>query len=200
MQRLNRGWYVIYGIIGVLVIVAAFWYLLSSASAQIASSVIAASATVLVAVFGTIASKQLEQKREIEKEQRERKAAIYQEGVDYWFSAMQGVRKRMSEKQRNEFDEEHRTSFSKNLVLWGSDDVINKYADFVRWDDPEGGDIFEFEEFLLTLRKDLGYRDKGFEKGNLLKTFLKGVRERLEADKISPQGGSRDAETSGSIL
>jgi len=139
-------------------------------------------ATVLVSVVGTLATKHFERRQDIEREQRERKLEVYQQFFDYQFAVMQQVRSEMNEDEQSEFDRAFRVSFAKNLVSWGSEDIIKKYGAWVKWDDPEAsGDILGLEEILLAIRKDLGYTDKELKEGDLLRTFLAGVDERLAA-------------------
>jgi hypothetical protein len=167
--------------LGIAILGAALWYVLANTPATIAASVIAASATILVAVFGTLASKHLERKQEIEKEHRERKLQVYQQFMDYQFAAMQGRRKKLSEEKKKEFDRAYHDTFPQALISWGSEDIIRKYADWVKWDEPEADvDILELEKILLAMRRDLGYTNKGLRKGDLLRTFLTGVGERLQ--------------------
>ncbi len=158
--------------------------MVTSAPAPVAAAVIAASATILVSVFGTLASKHLERQQEIEREHRERKLEVYKQFMDYQFAVMQGRRGEMDETKQREFDRAFRESFPQNLISWGSADIIKRYADWVKWDDPKANaDILELEKILLAMRKDLGYTNKGLTDGDLLRTFLKGVGERLSARK-----------------
>jgi hypothetical protein len=180
-QRLR---YLILAVFGIGILGGAFWYVVTNAPPAVAAAVVAASATILVSVFGTLASKHLERKQEIEREHRERMLEVYNQFMDYQFVVMQGRRKKMNENKQREFDRAFRESFPQNLISWGSEDIIRKYGDWVKWDDPEAdADILELEKILLAIRKDLGYTNKGLKEGDLLRTFLKGVGERLPARK-----------------
>lgn len=116
--------YLISVVFGVGILGGALWYVVTNAPAAVAAAVIAASATVLVSVFGTLASKHLERKQELEKEHRERKLEVYKQFMDYQFATMQGVRSGMNAAKRREFDRAFRESFPQNLISWGSEDII----------------------------------------------------------------------------
>jgi hypothetical protein len=179
----------------IVILIGALRFVVTHAPEAIAAAVIAASATVLVSVFGTLATKHLERRQEIERQQRERKLEIerqqrerklevYQQFMDYQFAAMQGVRSEMDAAERTELDRAFHVSFAKNLISWGSEDIIKEYGAWVKWDDPEAsGDILGLEKILLAIREDLGYTNKELEAGDLLKTFLEGVDELLAARK-----------------
>jgi hypothetical protein len=171
-------------LISIVILGGAVWYVVTHAPEAIAAAVIAASATVLVSVFGTLATKHLERRQDIERQQRERKLEVYQQFMDYQFAVMQGVRSEMNAAKQREYDRAFRVSFPKNLISWGSEDIIKKYGAWVKWDDPEAsGDILGLEKILLAIREDLGYTNKELEAGDLLKTFLEGVDELLAARK-----------------
>jgi hypothetical protein len=180
----RRVQYGLFIFINIVILVGALRYVVTHAPEAIGAAVIAASATVLVSVFATLATKHLERRQEIEREQRERKLEVYKQFMDYQFAVMQQVRSEMNEAEQSEFDRAFRVSFAKNLVSWGSEDIIKKYGDWVKWDDPEASvDILGLEKILLAMREDLGYTNKELEDGDLLKTFLKGVDELLAARK-----------------
>jgi hypothetical protein len=154
----------------------AYRYLIISATPEVAAATITASATILVAVFVTLISKYLEQKREIEKELRERKATVYQDFMDYWFKAMTGATSEMSDEEKDELNRAFRAASGKQLVFWSSANVIKEYGDWVHWDNPEKRpDIFELEQLLLLMRKEFGFEDTPPGKGDLLRTFIQGV-------------------------
>ena len=107
---------------------------------------------------------------------------MYQQFMDYQFTAMQGRRRKLSEGDKRKLDRAYYDTFPQALISWGSEDIIKKYGDWVKWDDPEANaDILELEKILLAMRKDLGYTNAGLKEGDLLRTFLKGVGGRLSA-------------------
>jgi hypothetical protein len=176
----RRVWYGLLIVISIVFLVGTLRHVATHAPEAIAAAVIAASATVVVSVSGILATKHLEKRQEIEREQRERKLEVYQQFMDYYFAAMQKVRSEMNVAKQREFDRAFHASFPKNLISRGSEDIIKKYGAWVKLDDPEAsGDIFGLENILLAMRKDLGYTNRGLKEGDLLRTFLEGVDERL---------------------
>jgi hypothetical protein len=169
---------------GALLLVGSIGFLIASASPEIASAVVTASATILVATTGTLLTKHTERKQEIERELREKKIRVYQDFMSYWFTAMLGARGKLPPKKKAALDEKFRAESAKDLIFWASPRLIKDYADWVDWDHPEKEtDILELEELLLLMRKEFGFDDTTLQKGDLLRTFLRGIKERLRADK-----------------
>jgi hypothetical protein len=66
----------------------------------------------------------------------------------------------------------------KDLVLWGSDEVVRIYGELmqVSQDDPESEQKTQItnkklEGVILAIRKDLGYKNTNFKVGDLLRYF-----------------------------
>jgi hypothetical protein len=153
----------------------------------VSSAVIAAAATILVAVFGALTSRQRELEREIQQAQREQKIEIYQEFLDYWFKAMQGSRDKMSGAAKKEFDEQYYAAVPKQLVTWASEPVLKQVADFMDQEAPKAKrDLLALEEIVVTIRSDLGYSNEGLQQGDLLRVFnLQGVDEAVQERNLS---------------
>jgi hypothetical protein len=178
---------VLIGLALVAVIGRAFWNLLTSAFPQIGAAIISASGIILVAVIGATISRRFEQKQQIEPEQRQRKAEVYTEFLEYWFWAMRD-RSKVSDKEKGKRDLEYRRTVPHKLVVWGSEPFIKEYGAWFLFRE-EPGTMLEFEKLLHTIRADLGYKDRELEQGELLKLFRKGVDEYLsEQQKPSTHG------------
>jgi hypothetical protein len=170
-----------------LPLVRAVWDLLTSASPQLASSIVSAGGIVLVAVLSAILSKRAEQRREIEQEQRAKKAQVYEAFLSHWFAVMRGVRGELPEDERKEMDDNYYGSVPPQMVAWASEAVLREYAAHaapLRSEDEEGS-IFDFERVLFAIRKDLGHSNEGLQRGDLMRLFLTGVDELLEEERRS---------------
>ena len=73
------------------------------------------------------------------------------------------------------------SKFSKQITLWGSSGVINKWIEFRKnSSDPEKAknNLFLMEEIMNDMRKDLGL--KKVKKGDLLGFFINDIRKELK--------------------
>ena len=76
------------------------------------------------------------------------------------------------------------SKFSKQITLWGSSKVVNKWVKFrENGANPNAGmdNLFLMEEIMNEMRKDLGLRR--VKKGNLLAFFVNDIKEVLKAKK-----------------
>ena len=194
-QRSGGGLNTLLGLLIVLLAVGALvilirlvWTSLTSTDPQLSAAIIGATALVLVAVVGNIVSKQLERRQAVEQDQRNKKAAVYEEFLDYWVPVMRGERSD-SEARKKELDERYYGSVPQRLVIWGSEAFIkDSVAHGQKADAAEEGTIFDFEKVMFTVRADLGHSNKNLKRGDLLKLIgLTGVDEHLvdeEEDEI----------------
>ena len=71
--------------------------------------------------------------------------------------------------------------FSKQITLWGSSKVVNKWVQFKEnGDNPEKAktNLFLVEEIMNEMRKDLGL--KKVQKGNLLAFFVNDIKQAMK--------------------
>ena len=75
------------------------------------------------------------------------------------------------------------TSFSKELTLWGSNEVVKLWVNYrIKATQLQGLDnIYEFEKILYRIRKDMGF--KKMKKGTLLKFFVNDLDESIKKYK-----------------
>lgn len=160
---------------------------LTSASPQLGSAVVGAGGLVAVALVANVWSKQLEHKRQIQEEQRKKKAEVYEEFMGFWFGLLTGNE---SEEDPSGFQtkvENYIRSFTHKLAAWGSEAFLKEYRIFkekIKYD-PDGA-LLDFEKVLLAIRTDLGYSNKGLNRGDLLKIFLDeyGVDQLLAVEAL----------------
>ena len=176
-----------FGGLAFLGLLLALWFVLSSATPQVASAVIAAVATVLVAVFGALATRQREHERDVQQAQRKQKIEVYQEFLDYWFKAMRGSRDKLSDAAKKKFDDQYYTTVPKQLVTWASEPVLVQVADFMDQTAPKHKrDLLALEEIVLSIRSDLGYRNEGLRQGDILRVFNQQGVEQLLRERNYP--------------
>lgn len=110
------------------------WIGFVSLQSQVAIALLTASATVIVSVITVVVGKYLERKREIELQHREKKVEIYEKFMEKWFDILLSRQKQPSTSDKVG-DEElviFLTEFTRKLILWGSNGVVKKYAEFRR--------------------------------------------------------------------
>lgn len=188
----TKWWHVLLGIIIVLVIFIVGWISLSflwnelreifvGLKKEVAAALIAGVATVLVSVLSVILTKYYERKRKIEQEIREKKIPMYVEFVEFWFRVLYSKNitgKKIEEKEMIEFF----SDFTQKVMVWGSDEVLilwSRYRRaFVDIEDPKSVSpekLFDFEDLLMAIRKDMGHKNKGVIKGDLLGLFINDI-------------------------
>lgn len=162
-------------------LIAKLWETFSSVDAKLAIGIIGASTTIIVSLISILVSKQLDRKAQVLSHLREKKVPIYEEIIDFIFRvtfAEKLEKKPISEQEMVEFV----TKFTQELIIWGSDDMIDAFYQF-RMESINNPDdqnphkiIFVVENLLLAIRKDLGHKNKNMPKGKLLSLFVNDVQ------------------------
>lgn len=172
-------------LVGVGFLVLGVWKVFKGLQKEVAAALIAASATILVSVLSVVGAKYYERKKAIEQEIREKKIPIYSEFVEFLFKLFLGEKasgQQMKEKDMEKFF----MTFTQKIIVWGSDEVVSKYSRYRRLlinynpnDDKTFGAMFELENLLLSIRKDIGHKSKKVNKGDLLGLFINDVDKHI---------------------
>lgn len=186
-QQRTSGWYTLLGLLMLLAAVAvlvlavrAVFSLLASTSPEVFAAVIITSGTILVSVGSLILSNRSQARQQIQQTQRERKAQVYEDMLEFWFWVLT-ERDQAPEEERKQRDKAYHSTLPQKLVTWASESVLKEYAATLGPDDlGEDSSAFDFEKVILAIRRDLGHTNKGLEDGDLLRLFLSGVDEELE--------------------
>lgn len=156
------------------------WQAFSQVNPTLGAGIIAASATIIVSVISVLASKHLEYKAAVSKEHRERKIPFYEEMVRFIFQITFAEKLGSPPVSEKEMVKQM-ASFTENLVIWGADEVIDAWFKFrnksVNSDGSGISIMFEVENLLLAIRKDLGHPNKGLTKGKVLGLFINDIHE-----------------------
>lgn len=163
----------------------AAWTLFTSAEAEVTAAVIVASGSILVSAGTLHWSNRQRTRQQIEQEQRKKKAEVYEEFMVYWVAVMRGERRRATKAEREKMDKAYFRTVPPQMMAWASQRVLKEYAlhaSPLEQDAPDRN-ILDFEEIIYAIRKDLGYSDDELVRGDLLRTFLIGVDETLEAER-----------------
>jgi hypothetical protein len=142
---------------------------------EIGASLIAGTATVLVATLTIVTGRYFERKKELDALYREKKTEIYDEFLkkllDLFYSNAE-----VAPPAKPEDLVQFLRAFTQKLILWSGPRVIES---FVKWKDhlakgvPDADSFFLMEKFLLSIRKDLRHSNLGIRKGFFARLFLR---------------------------
>lgn len=139
---------------------------------KVAAALIAACGTVIVSVATVVYTQHKAKSREIEEVHRSKKIEIYKQFMD---KAIIGVLRASKDKslESAEYQSELEGlffSFSNELIVWGSPEVIRAYAAF-RNGGSSPARLLQLDDLLRAIRQDLGNSNFNLKRGDLIKLF-----------------------------
>ncbi|MBD2694492.1 hypothetical protein [Anabaena catenula] len=157
---------------------------------RVAAAIVAATATVLVSVFSVLISKFLEQRVKIIQDNRDKKIPVYEELINFVFKIVKSVKK--GEQLPEDEMENFMFSFTEKIIVWGSDDILQKFYKFKNNNDTgDGREIaLLIEDLLLAIRKDLGHSNKGLSQGKILGLFISDFDKYMAESSVSQMQAS----------
>jgi len=168
------------------VVLKAFWSSFNQLNPTVAAGILAAVTTVLVSVVSVLISKHLEQRNNILKELRDKKAPVYEDLLEFIFRIINAEKMGLAPLTEAEVVEKF-SSITQRLIIWGSDDVVQAlykfriYSTKASIDSKLSGLMFlAVENIFLAIRKDLGHRNKGLTTGKILGTFVNDLHKLFE--------------------
>lgn len=154
--------------------VAALWWLtrtavhhLMSMPQGLGAALIAGFCTIVVSTLTVVLARYYERTRELSALHRDKKILVYDEFLEGFFNIMNSNSKHSPTVSPPDIVTFLR-GFTRKLLLWGSQDVINA---FVKWQRhlmlgvPDARTIWLTQEFLLAIRADLGHRNNKLDRG-----------------------------------
>lgn len=159
--------------------------LLKNTNSDISVAVITGAITLIITVLSVTLGKAYEVRTLIIKENRDKKIPIYEDLIKFLFNKVL-----MGAKTGNEVTEgemvEFMSDFTQRIMIWGSDDVLNSFVRIrqIAFDEEETKKnplsiMLGYEDLIKEIRKDLGYKNKGFKKGDLLSLFINDLNKYL---------------------
>lgn len=130
----------------------------------------------IISILLIFIARYFEKQKEIESRIRNKKIVIYETFAFKVFSYFLKNAK-SNEKQKEKLLADMAKvfeDFHKNLLFWGSDEIIKKYNTFRLHMIKGNSSLEELEEFFFELRKDAGHKNKNLKKYDLIKLFLNG--------------------------
>lgn len=158
-------------------------YFILGLQKEILAAIIAGSSTIIVSVVSITIGKYYERKLIIEEELRQKKIPMYVEFVGFWFKLImvEKIGRKITEKELIEYF----NKFTQQLLIWGSDGVVKQWSELrgltINASDASNfNNMFEFEKLLYEIRKDIGHKNKGLNKGDLLGLFINDLDKYIE--------------------
>lgn len=181
-----------------------FWFLFFkfpklflAASTNIKVAVISFIGTTIVSVLTIVISKHIEKEADFRRAQYQSKLETYQRFLDDVLastllnSSDNNAKSNTSkqEKIKSQKQIEAIRNFIKDVVLWGSDEVIHSTSLWLLHLRTQGSNeekihasIQEMEDLLKVIRKDLGHSNKRMQKGDILRMFINDYDETIGKD------------------
>lgn len=160
------------------IVLARLLMFLESANPSVSAAVVGAMATVLVGVGGALYTQAQIKKREIEEAHRERKVELYKGFLDMVSKMMAEQNENVSLKPPSQQElVDFMVEFKTNVVLWGSPKVINAQLNFQKVSESGGNVLFAVDELYKAIREDIGLSNKGLDKRQLVKMYLRDPGE-----------------------
>lgn len=158
---------------------------LSSLDSDIAVAIVAAAATAFVSVLSIVLGKAYESRSVVQREHREKKIPVYEDLIKFMFRILMGVKtgEAPTEKEMLEF----MSDFNQRIMVWGSDDVLAAWVKWRRTATSEADAranpmklMLLYEQLILTIRRDLGHKNKNLGTGDVLALFVNDIDQVLK--------------------
>ena len=156
---------------------------LSELSSKLDAVVIVALITGTVSLIGVVISSVISKSLEYEKARNEylahKREKAYGEFVNMVYKIQQNGKKPGSYSEEEMLKDLY--SFSQEITLWGSSNVVNKWVKFRENGlNPQAAyeNLFVMEDIMNEMRKDMGL--KKVQKGNLLAFFVNDIKQTMK--------------------
>ncbi len=148
----------------------------------VTAAIVAGSATVFGSSVSITIGRYLEKRRDLEHHIRNKSVPEYEKIVEFWFRVLFAGRDGAKKMSDQELTSAMR-GFTQSLVLWGSDDVIRSWGRLRQRFMASGQSspserealMFEFEEFLMVIRRDSGHDRTSLGRSDLLRLFINNL-------------------------
>lgn len=168
-----------YIIVGVTIAVNWLTSLTSKLDAVIIVALITGCVSIVSVLISSIVAKRIEYNRSRQEYLAKKREEPYGQFVDMIYKIQQNT------KQKGSYTEKQMlmdiSQFSKQITLWGSSSVVNKWVEFrENGSNPEFAqkNLLVLEDIMNEIRKDLGL--KKTKKGNLLAFFINDIKTAIK--------------------
>lgn len=157
----------------------------SNIDAVVIVALITGSVSILGVVISSIVSKVIEYRQNTKRYLYEKREQPYVEFIEMVYKLQENVKKNRKYTEKEMLEDVF--SFSKKLILWGSNDVIRKWLNFREISQIENrnpmDNIFMLEEIIFEIRKDMGQKKGGLKQGDILVFFVNDIKEHISTHK-----------------
>lgn len=164
--------------LGLYWVIRSAYRVLSSMDSDIAVAIIAAAATVLVSVISIIVGKIYEAQTSIQEELRKRKTPVYEEFITFIFRVLLG--EKTGSTPTSDEMAKFLSDYNQKMMVWASDSVLREWS---AWrhsleqhnalEEPNFvAGLIQYEKLILAIRKDLGHKNEGIKKFDILRLFI----------------------------
>ena len=145
-----------------------------------ATAIVTASATVLVATGSILVTRIFERRSNRERDQQAKRVPVYEEFVKGLLEMM-GATKNSNVAQTDTlpFDTDaFFARFTERVIIWGSEKVVREWVSLRRAtfnaqsEEEKYANLYRLESLFLEIRSDRGLRNKGLERGDLLRLWI----------------------------
>ena len=177
--------YIVVWLIGLFLgYVGGFVNRLSNMDAVVIVALITGSVSILGVVISSIVSKIVEYRQNTKRYLYEKKEEPYSEFIEMVYKIQEKGKAKENINDEEMLDDIF--SFSKKLTLWGSNKVIRKWLAFRKISQEQNDNtenLFMLKEIIFEIRKDMGQKKSGLEKGDILAFFVNDIEDYLPKDK-----------------
>ena len=177
--------YIVVWLIGLFLgYVGGFVNRLSNMDAVVIVALITGSVSILGVVISSIVSKIVEYRQNKKRYLYEKKEEPYSEFIEMVYKIQEKGKAKENINDEEMLDDIF--SFSKKLTLWGSNKVIRKWLAFRKISQEQNDNtenLFMLKEIIFEIRKDMGQKKSGLEKGDILAFFVNDIEDYLPKDK-----------------
>jgi hypothetical protein len=171
-------------LLGVFVAIRGAFRIFASLNSDIAVAIIAAAATVFVSVLSIVLGKVYEARERIQKEHREKKIPVYDDLIRFMFRVMMVSKTGDSPTEKETLD--FVIGFNQRIMIWGADEVLAAWVKWRRFATEQAAAspeplklLFLYEEVILAIRRDLGHKNKGLKRSDILALFVNDIGKQL---------------------
>jgi len=164
------------GIYFLVKLIIKFFYWIRSFASNTEAVIVVALITGTLSLLGIVISNIIEYKQNTKRYLYEKKEEAYSEFIEMVYK-LQQIQKdgKISEKEITK----DLISFSQKLTLWGSDEVVRKWIEIrtssLNSDSNSINNLFVLEDIIFLIRKDLGQKNKGLKRGDILSFFINDI-------------------------
>lgn len=145
--------------------------LFKSLDRQVAAAILTASGTILAATMAALFVQKRTKEREIAAAHRAQKAEIYS---SFMKTLVDALRTSIEKKEIN--PEEYTNffiDFTRDVIVWGSPEFLKAFHKWRTSDLTNENALLLVDDLLMEIRRDLGNSNKGIQRGELMRLFIK---------------------------